>query len=431
MKDSFTGKWYGTSKNLFHEATYYATKTKTPFDVSNFFWDFYEVQKKGTGYVMGTLDEWRKLVPKGLDHLMPFIVRRTSSGCIDVGITRNKIFLTAPTGLRVSHPLTGILKNCRFQLDEADTKELQAIYPDFCYTFLSKFVRLPQIRDIDFFSAEDMVFMQKTEYNKMPLTDEPMMNFFTSNNSYSKWFKNDYNVLYSTSLIDIPEPLTQCEKLFDKNVLPIKKLVKDIGDLNNLTIKEAKNFFLYDDSNLISNTFFTELNKKIQCYGYISLLYNNSDEQLVNSKNRLKFNILVNIEKEFLMLQLEDILTPKKIETTDSKIKNFSILATSKINMKIIEEIKIEGFQNFEQYMRINPINIRIIDPEIQTKLMYYSKKCKYRFIANSLLFSSSIKEDTKVIFITANGLNDTKDILINDKIFQGIGIIYISEIEN
>ena len=145
----------------------------------------------------------------------------------------------------------------------------------------------------------------------------------------------------------------------------------------------------------------------------------------------MKFNILVNIEKEFLTLQLEDILTPKKIETTDSKIKNFSILATSKINMKIIDEIKIEGFQNFEQYMRINPINIRIIDPEIQTKLMYYSKKYKYRFIANSLLFSSSIKEDTKVIFITTNGLNDVKDILITGKIFQGIGIIYISEIEN
>ena len=69
--------------------------------------------------------------------------------------------------------------------------------------------------------------------------------------------------------------------------------------------------------------------------------------------------------------------------------------------MKIVDEIKIEGFQNFEQYMKINPINIRIIDPEIQTKFMFYSKKYKYRFIANSLLFSSSIKEDTKIIFIT------------------------------
>ena len=81
--------------------------------------------------------------------------------------------------------------------------------------------------------------------------------------------------------------------------------------------------------------------------------------------------------------------------------------------------------------MIINPINIRIIDPEIQTKLMYYSKKYKYRFIANNLLFSSSIKKDTKVIFIRTNGLNNAKDILINSKIFQGIGIIYISEIGN
>ena len=62
--------------------------------------------------------------------------------------------------------------------------------------------------------------------------------------------------------------------MFDKNVLPIKRLVKDIGNLNNLTIKEIKNVFLYDDGNLISNTFFTELNKKIQAYGYISVLYN-------------------------------------------------------------------------------------------------------------------------------------------------------------
>ena len=86
--------------------------------------------------------------------------------------------------------------------------------------------------------------------------------------------------------------------------------------------------------------------------------------------------------------------------------------------MKIADEIKIEGFQNFEQYMKINPINIRIIDPKIQTKLMFYSKKYKYRFIANSLLFSSSIKEDTKIIFITTNRLNYAKDILINRKIF-------------
>ena len=154
------------------------------------------------------------------------------------------------------------------------------------------------------------------------------------------------------------------------------------------------------------------------------LLCNNSNERLITSKNRLKFNVLVDTEWEFLTLQLEDILTPKKIETTDSKIKNFSILAT-----EIIDQVIIEGFQDFEQYMKINPINIEISDSEIQTKLRFYSKRYKYRFIANSLLFSSAIIGNTDAIFIITNGLNDVKYILINGNLFQGIGITYISEI--
>ena len=44
----------------------------------------------------------------------------------------------------------------------------------------------------------------------------------------------------------IPKPLTFCEKLFDKNVLQIKKLVKDIGDLTPLMHKEQqqKNYMM-------------------------------------------------------------------------------------------------------------------------------------------------------------------------------------------
>ena len=37
----------------------------------------------------------------------------------------------------------------------------------------------------------------------------------------------------------------------------------------------------------------------------------------------------------------------------------------------------------------------------------------------------------TKTIFIIANGLNGAKDLLISAKVFQGVGVIYISEIEN
>ena len=98
--------------------------------------------------------------------------------------------------------------------------------------------------------------------------------------------------------------------------------------------------------------------------------------------------------------------------------------------MNIIDEFKIEGFQNLQQYLKINPINIQITDPEIQNKLLFYANRYKYRFISNSLLFSSPIQKDTNVIFITINGLNNAKEILINGKLFQGIGLIYTSERE-
>ena len=138
-----------------------------------------------------------------------------------------------------------------------------------------------------------------------------------------------------------------------------------------------------------------------------------------------------NIKKEFITLQLEFILTPKKIETENSKVTNISILSIFESKMQIKDEFLIEGLQKFEQYSKINPISVQIIDSDLQTKLRFHSKKYKYRFIANTLLFSSAIKEDASAIFITTNGLHDAKDILINGKVFQGIGVIYISEIEN
>ena len=124
----------------------------------------------------------------------------------------------------------------------------------------------------------------------------------------------------------------------------------------------------------------------------------------------MKFNILNNIQREFITLQLEDILNPKKIEPLDSKIRNFSIiLIRRQTRMKFIDEFKIEGFQNFQQYLKINPINIQIIDLQIQNKLLFYTNKYKYGFTVNSILFSSSIQQDTNAIFIITNGLNDAK----------------------
>ena len=105
----------------------------------------------------------------------------------------------------------------------------------------------------------------------------------------------------------------------------------------------------------------------------------------------------------------------------------------SKKKKKIAASFLIKGLQKFEQYTAVNPINTEIIKPYLRNKLSFYSSnyKWKFRFVANSLLFSSAITEETNAIFITTNELIDATHMLINEKLFQGIGAIYNSEIEN
>ena len=122
------------------------------------------------------------------------------------------IFLGAPTAIK--HQPNGLLKNCRylgdFQLDEQDTKTLKAMYPDFGFKYLTKYVRLPQIHDADEFNTNDMFLMQKTEYNKKPLVIADIFSFFISNNQYKKWFQPGYHIFHKTSVVDIPGLLNKC-----------------------------------------------------------------------------------------------------------------------------------------------------------------------------------------------------------------------------
>ena len=112
---------------------------------------------------------------------------------------------------------------------------------------------------------------------------------------------------------------------------------------------------------------------------------------------------------DHIVLQLEDIRKPGKIETKDAKVTNFLILSTKpkggigskgKMSYQIIEEIKIVGLQNRRLNEKLNPVEITIHDSEIQSKLSRYGNQCyKYYFIVRSLLISSSIVEETNVFF--------------------------------
>ena len=168
---------------------------------------------------------------------------------------------------------------------------------------------------------------------------------------------------------------------------------------------------MHDESNHITQTFYTELNKKLKIYGSISTSAVGIQETVnfVRPESSLKFNVVNSKNMDHIVLQLEDIRKPMKIETKDAKVTNFSILSTkqkrrigSKANMpyQIIDEVKIVGLQNRNLNEKLNPVKIMIHSSEIQSKLLKYSnQRYKYHFIFNSLLISSSIIQETNVIF--------------------------------
>ena len=100
------------------------------------------------------------------------------------------------------------------------------------------------------------------------------------------------------------------------------------------------------------------------------------------------------------------------------------------MSSEIIDTISIIGIQKLE-YSYLNPVNIQIKSESIIRRLLLLKKNNKYRFILKSLIFSSNITNDTDIIFLISNGLNDARNIFIKDKLEQGIGICYLTEIKD
>ena len=200
---------------------------------------------------------------------------------------------------------------------------------------------------------------------------------------------------------------------------------------------------MYDESNKINHTFYTELNKILQIYCLISTLPIGGIKttDLIRPEYSLKFRVVHNKYMDHIVLHLEDIRKPGKIETKDVKVTNFSILSTKpkrkvsskgKMSYQIIDEIRFAGLQNYSVYEKLNPIEINIRDSEIQGKLSRYrTQRYKYHFIIDSLLISSSVLQDKNVIFSICNGLNNARDPLINRKLYKSLGIININEIRD
>ena len=76
----------------------------------------------------------------------------------------------------------------------------------------------------------------------------------------------------------------------------------------------VKKLFLYNESNYINQTFYTELNEKLQRYGIISTsaIGIESTTKLVRPESSLKFNVANDKYMDHIVLQLKDIRKPGK-----------------------------------------------------------------------------------------------------------------------
>ena len=83
----------------------------------------------------------------------------------------------------------------------------------------------------------------------------------------------------------------------------------------------------------------------------------------------------------------------------------------------------------FEKYNQLILIEVKIEDNEILNTLNKY-KSTTFQFVPVRLLLSSRIKDTTEQIFVTVNGLNNSKISLINGKILNVLAVIYVQQIK-
>ena len=132
--------------------------------------------------------------------------------------------------------------------------------------------------------------------------------------------KNLLNMASGTEEVD--NVLTQ------NNFFPIQKNMKDKIDEYNSTPEQNflnESCFLYDKSNLISDTFITASNKKISIYGWFSYFQGKTEKEqtrLLSAGSFLKFSVNKNTLKDELKVQLTNA-GGKNPKTKDKKYTIF------------------------------------------------------------------------------------------------------------
>ena len=160
---------------------------------------------------------------------------------------------------------------------------------------------------------------------------------------------------------------------------------------------------------------------------------------MITPKRSLKFKVKNEEYKENIVIHLERITTNESIKIKDSKVTNFSILATREqkrvgnkrpMPYEIVDQVKIGRLQSVNRQDKLNPVEISVRESEVNTYLSRF-RRYKYRFIIDNLLFSSALTNDTNVIFVSCKGLIEAKESLINGKLFKTLRGINLAKIEH
>ena len=402
-----TNKWAFTNPGFFLRAEERAIR-KVKINPPNFMFTLYysqgyQKEESGTFDVIGSSFHQ-------LPYYRPFV--QLSNERVDIQYNR-RFLIFGLVDKKQLKPFESVIDNCTFvgnyELTDKDRKFFEWAFPDFSFKYLGEYygdgVDDWKTNDIFFPSAADTY----TEKYKKSVFDprKHFMKFVCENKKYKDIFNTNSEIFFYDSEKTLPTTADECEKLFDKDVLEIKKLVNDIGQPKEIPEYEQINLGLYDESAIIEETYIQRINRQIQLYGLISIPFAHTKKShLVSLKNLLPFRVSFDVEKNNIIFGLSYLEEKKKIITNDKKIHNLSIICVeNEKKMSVVEkEVTIEALQAFDKYQKLNPIDIKITDSDLFRELTVISnRRIMYKFIPNTILLSSSIQQETEVIFFNSN----------------------------
>ena len=127
-------------------------------------------------------------------------------------------------------------------LNVNDQKELCSMLPNVQLKVFHKWMKV-QLSAQNY--QNELIFYPYNYYGSFGQVGYPVMRFESvspATKKYKEWLGTDNRIFMKPYIKKIPKPLKYCEELFDKDVLEIKQLVKDIGDLKTFNPKRTKKF---------------------------------------------------------------------------------------------------------------------------------------------------------------------------------------------